>query len=498
VSSLRNSETSFIIQFPLIIERFQEDVLNKRMEIGRKIYNSLVTVTRKRYNEMIKTKLYRYLMEQLRELKENKENQKRKQIIAQLDDLRTQYRINEYAFHQDVKTIQHHFNTNIDSFTAQKIATRLWVAYDKLLFGDGEAVHYRKYGTFNSLEGKSNGTGIRFKDDCLLWNGLILPVSIDYDNLYEAMSMKNKIAYCRIVRKYVRNRYKFYLQIIFKGTPPPKINKETDELKHQIGNGDVGIDIGTQTVAISSKTDVKIYELANRVQNIENEKRFVQRKMDRSKRANNPDNFNADGTIKKQGNKKVKWVRSNIYLKLQGNLKELYRKQADVRKLQHEIMANHIISLGNKVYVETMNFKGLQKRAKKTEKNEKGKFKRKKRFGKSIANKAPAMLLEIVDRKLKSYGTQLYKVNTWSVKASQYNHVEDINKKKKLSQRWNEIDGKKIQRDMYSAFLIMNVNDSLSSIDKTKCDERYKNFLKLHDKEVQRLKGNKNLSSIAI
>lgn len=33
----------------------------------------------------------------------------------------------------------------------------------------GDKVHYKKYDTFNSLEGKSNNTGIRFKGDCLLW-----------------------------------------------------------------------------------------------------------------------------------------------------------------------------------------------------------------------------------------------------------------------------------------------------------------------------------------
>ena len=80
---------------------------------------------------------------------------------------------------------------------------------------------------------------------------------------------------------------------------------------------------------------------------------------------------NEDGTIKKQGNKKVIWNKSNHYIKYQNELKELYRKQADIRKYQHECLANYIISLGNKVYVEKMNFAGLQKRAKNTEKNEK-------------------------------------------------------------------------------------------------------------------------------
>ena len=35
------SLSNFIVQFPLKTELYQEDILNKRFEIGRKIYNSL-------------------------------------------------------------------------------------------------------------------------------------------------------------------------------------------------------------------------------------------------------------------------------------------------------------------------------------------------------------------------------------------------------------------------------------------------------------------------
>lgn len=145
-----------------------------------------------------------------------------------------------------------------------------------------------------------------------------------------------------------------------------------------------------------------------------------------------------------------------------------------------------------------MSFSGLQKRAKNTEKNEGGRFKRKKRFGKSLGSKAPSMFLNILDRKLKKYEESLKKINTWSVKASQYNHIEDSFVKKKLSKRWNTIAGIRVQRDMYSAFLIMNVSSDLKTIDKEKCEKRYINFIELHDKEVEKLSGNKNLSSIAI
>ena len=55
-----------------------------------------------------------------------------------------------------------------------------------------------------------------------------------------------------------------------------------------------------------------------------------------------------------------------------------------------------------------------------------------------------------------------------------------------------------IQRDMYSAFLIMNTNSSLNGFDIDKCKIRFNQFKILHDIEVNRLKGRKNLSSIAI
>lgn len=484
---------NFVVEFPLKTEKYQEDILNKRFEIGRNIYNTLVNVIQKRYKEMIKTKKYRELTSSLTGNKKTD-----KEILKQINDIRKQYGMSEYFFHKDVKMMQRHFKDNIDSFTAQKIATALWKSYEKFFYGNGKKIYYKKYGSYNSFEGKSNSTGIRFKNDMIFWNGLEIPVVIDYSNYYEYQAMQCKICYNRIVRKFIRNRYKYYVQIVFKGNPPVKVDADTGEIKHCIGDSDVGLDIGTRTIAIASQSDVKILELADRIQNIENQKRRILRKMDRSKRSTNPDNYNEDGTIKKQGNKRVIWKKSKHYIKYQNELRELYRKQAAIRRYQHECLANYIISLGNKVYVEMMNFAGLQKRAKKTEKNDKGRFKRKKRFGKSLANKAPSMLLTIINRKLGYYGEQLIKIDTSKAKASQFNHFDGTYTKKSLSQRWNNFDGVKIQRDLYSAFLIMNIADDLKSFDIDKSNDRFENFYRLHNLEVDRLTGKKNLSSIAI
>lgn len=88
----------FIVQFLLKTEKYQEDILNKRFEIGRQIYNSLVNVTQKRYKEMIKTKNYRNLISQL-----SKYEKKNKVIWKQINDIRKQYSMSEYSFNNDVK-----------------------------------------------------------------------------------------------------------------------------------------------------------------------------------------------------------------------------------------------------------------------------------------------------------------------------------------------------------------------------------------------------------
>lgn len=468
----------FVLEVPLKTEKFQENILNKRFEIGRKIYNVLVLKTQKRYKEMLKTKAYR-------EAYKNKDFKK-------LSDLRKDFNLSEYGFHKDVKKLQNHFKKQIDSNTSQKIATHLWKSYDKLVFGNGKKVHFKRFGELNSLEGKSNKTGIRIKNETLLWNGLEIPIHIDKNNSYEVETFNCDICYTRIIRKAVRGRYKFYTQIVFKGFPPAKRCKQTGFLKRTIGTGRVGLDIGTQTLAVVSNASVKMNVLADKVQFLENEKRLILRKMNRSKISTNSTNFNPNGTIRSG---RRKWKFSKKYVKLRFQLKEIYRKQKDMRKYQHECLANEIISLGDEIFVEKMSFSGLQKRTKLTKEN---KNERKKRFGKSIANRAPAMFLDILNRKLSYFDKKLIKINTYKARASQFNHKDKTYQKKKLSQRWNNFKGIKVQRDLYSAYLIMHTNPDLETFNLNELNKNFPNFLTLHNQEVVRLQKTKNLSSIAI
>jgi len=466
--------SNFILTLPLKTEKFQDDILNKNFEKCRKIYNACITELYKRYNHM-------------RESKDYKKNckYKGKDRNKIFNNINKNYKLTEYSLHEFVKSMGKYFN--IDAMTTQKIATRAFNAFQGLIFHKANKIKYKKYGELNSIEGKNNKQGIRFRDDTLLYNGLKIPVIIKDNDTYAHMAIQDKIKYCRIKREIIKGKYHYYVQLILEGIPPIKINKETGEIKHYINNGEVGLDIGTQSLAICSENKVKLLELAPEVNNIEKEKRILQRKMDRSRRKTNPNKYNKNGTIIK-GNR-YKWIKSKHYIKTQMKLKELQRKQREVRKQSHNQLTNYILTLGNDVKVETMNYKGLQKRSKETTKDKTGKINNKKRFGKSLANKAPAMFLTILNNKLKWIGKELKKVNTYTIKASQYNHVTDEYVKKDLSERWNNFGEFKIQRDLYSSFLIMNVNDDLSSINRDLCFKKFNNFKILHDIEIEILKN---------
>ena len=175
------------------------------------------------------------------------------------------------------------------------------------------------------------------------------------------------------------------------------------------------------------------------------------------------------------------WVRSKHYRKLQFRKKSLERRHVDAVNASHHRLANEIASKADIVYVEKMLFHGLARKSKSAMKKADDRFRSKKRFGKSIGNHAPAAFLTILGNKLASCGGELIKINTVSFRASQYNHVTDDYVRKKLSCRGSFVDGRYVQRDLYSAFLLRNSNDTGTAADRQKCIDVFPTFLMTHD-----------------
>lgn len=316
---------------------------------------------------------------------------------------------------------------------------------------------------------------------------------------YQQEALKCGVKYCRITRKWVKTKWKYYAQLVLEGYPPTKCDSN-GVMKYPVKQGRVGLDIGTQTLAISGSDicDLRVLAPSARAQakGLVNEIARTQRAMDRSRRAMNPNYYNPDGTIKRlkrqHGHKQKRdWKYSNRYFRLRAKLRDLNRHLADIRKMEHNILANELLEHGNEFVVEDMNYKALQKRSKETKVNAKtGRIHTKKRFGKSLSRCAPAMFITVLTNKATRYGGKVIKVSTFETKASQFDHTDESYTKKKLSERMTHLrSGKVVQRDLYSAFLLEYIDTESLEYDTKALNSAFPAFLKMHENTKQRLQA---------
>ena len=123
----------------------------------------------------------------------------------------------------------------------------------------------------------------------------------DTDYMKEALASDRRVKYCRIVRRTLNGKKRWFVQLVVEGVPPVrKVYAPKCEV--------VGIDPGPSRIAYFHEHHAAIVEAAPNVDLQESKIRLLQRRIDRSKRANNPDNFNPDGTVIKGS---FKWITSN-------------------------------------------------------------------------------------------------------------------------------------------------------------------------------------------
>lgn len=480
-----NDQGCCVLTLPLYPEPWQEHIIETRFKIMEHLKNSLIALELRKYKNIRRTKAFRELEQKISETSDKE----RKALYRERQTVLREAGFSEFAFIDDITPMQKHFQEHFAAQIAHKAASDVWRAFDKYLFNTGREVHFLRRGSLESIACKKIGNGMNYRNGFFEWNGGQTPHKItlkirvaDPDTDYEREMLKKPMRYLRIVRRWMKTRFKYYLQITFAGPPVQK--------ERPIAQGRVGIDIGPRTAAIAAADRVELVELADRIDDNHIRKCELQRKLDTSRRRANPEQFNPDGTIRRYPKgQRPRWIKSKNYVELQGKIRELERKNAAIRKYQHTCLANHILSLGTEVYVENMNFSGLQHRAKETERTASGRYKKKKRFGKSLAQKAPSMFLSILESKLKSVsGGQYQEVVTTSFKASQYDHTDGSYRKKLLRERWARLsNGDSVQRDLYSAFLLMCSRSDLYAADPELCKETYARFKELHDQEIQHL-----------
>ena len=482
----------------------------------RKAGNELVSLMRKNYDQLMRTKKYRKLLRLYGDT-EGKEN--RKLLAKQLNDMQKEFNVTWDFCRTSMIPIGKKYG--IDAIFALTKAEDVWRGTKKCLYGNGKMLHFSKHGELPCIRAKQINRGIPIfvKDDVLQFKlgksvfGIKVADRFQTDEVNavltylakpELMDAKAvdtllKEAYCidtyrpcyaTLVPKIIRGKYRVYLHLTIEGKAKPKFDRFGNP-RHKYGKGIIGADIGTQTVAYTSDTEVGLKNLSERgnsIQTSERLERLYYRAMDRSRRATNPQNYNENGTIKK-GRKF--WKYSNHYKKLKAKHTELCRINAINRQLAINEDANHLRSLGDVFITESKNTSKLMKQARETTTNSNGRFNKKKRFGKSIKNRCPGGFQTTIENKFKVSGGAYIEVPN-NYRASQYDHTADDYIKKKLSDRmYNLSDGTLVQRDWYSSFLLYCYDFKIKGIGKNRCIIKFKDCYSKEKDLIEWIKTNK-------
>jgi transposase len=282
----------------------------------------------------------------------------------------------------------------------------------------------------DSVEGKSNKSGIKWKGESVEWGGLQLKALITSHDPVILHGLNSKVKYVRLVRRKLSGKNRFYAQLICEGKPFIKP-------KNKLGHGNVGLDLGPSTIAIVADDQSHLKQFASELEFDAARVRRLQRKMDRSRRANNPDNFNVNGTVKK--GKKL-WNSSKTYTKTRNSKANLERKLSRHRKSLHGELVNDILRTGDVFKLEKLSYRAFQKL-----------------YGKSVGKRAPGMFVSHLKNKAERAGGQVVEIPTYSTKLSQTCQCGRV-KKKTLKQRVHSCEcGITTQRDLYSAFLAKHI-----------------------------------------
>ena len=477
---MRAQTPSYVVSVKLHLSKQIKNRLEKSFRISNSVYNEGISFGLKRFEALKRNPYYQELLKARRLAKAGidklkKAKKKTKGLTQQVKlydkallELRKAYGLTEFGLSAYLCQQRRKEGSSYQQLSAseiQIIASQAYKTLEKVLFYQikPHKVKFRsKYDLKVSYRNRANKeatrlipsdkTGIAYRLYIHKSSTFVdIPVKAFNDYQQTSLMRSEKIKYVQIIRKTIRGKKVYILQIVCQGTPPLKITK---------GKGVVGIDPGVSTVAFAPPKEVALVDLVPK--NITQKEKLLKqldRKIERSQRINNPECYNENGTIKKG----VRFKRpSHRQIRLRNRRRKVYRSLSEERtKLQGQLI-NRIVSQASIIKIEDLNVKGLQKRSRDIRINPKtNRPFSKKRFGKAIFRAAPSTFKTALETKASQLGIDFEIISPKNVKPSQYNHITQIFEKKSLSTRIYDLSNeyKNVQRDLYSAFLIGHIEN---------------------------------------
>lgn len=459
---MRAQTASFVVQTKLKLSTFVENHLEKSFNVAASAYNEAISFGLRRFKALKQNPRYQELLEKRRDTEAQKECDK------VLFELRKSYGLTEYGLSTHLgqqRRLPNSSYQKLNSGELQVIAAQAYQAIEKVLFYKIKArsLRFRSKHDLNvSYRNRVNTTGTRLvKSDkqgiayrlYLHKVSTFIDIPIKAFNCYQQKSLlrSEKIKYVQIIRKTIRGKKVYYLQIVCQGFPPAKITR---------GNETVGIDPGISTVAYTSNSEVALVDLVPKnINQKEKIMKLLDRKIERSRRVNNPYCYYENGTIKKGARFKRP---SNRQVRLRNRRQKAYRSLSEERQKLQGQLVNRIVSQARLIKIEDLSVKGLQRRSREIKINPKtNRPFSKKRFGTSIFRAAPSAFKNALKTRASQLGIEFEVISPKDTKPSQYNHITQAFDKKSLSTRIYDLseDVTGVQRDLYSAFLIGHIEN---------------------------------------
>ena len=431
---MKTTTPTCILELPLVVGDEEERRLRTTFDFCRQLYNGTLGTALGRLQIRRESKEWWAT----RGMPKGEERTQRFREIQQQAGL-TQYGVERIALkHKNAGSLK----VWIGAHECQMVARQVWSAVERFMFGRGGRPRYKsKSRGLHSVSGKSAEAGLIWVNDGsfmgIRWMKHRFAVKFKNTRYNREMlyvdgdpTKPRRVKYCRVVRRTVKKRVRWFLQIVLEGLPP--VRHVYAPLSER-----VGVDVGPSKAAVVTPHSVALMPVAPNVETMEDVIRRIQRAMDRSLRAMNPGNYNEDGTVKKGA---LQWVFSKHYKELQVTLQELRRVQAATRRRDHGTFINRIFEEGGTVCLEKLSYVAFQKM-----------------YGRSSQRHAMGEFVSHLKQRAASAARKVVELNPRELRMSQYDHITEAHVKKPLSQRWHRLGETNwiIQRDVYSALLAM-------------------------------------------
>ena len=278
---MRAQTSSYVVSVKLKLSESIENHLEKSFRIANSAYNEALSFGLRRFEALKRNSNYKNLLEArhlalsgITGLKKTKRKtvgltQQVKCYNKALFELRKAYELTEFCLSAHLGQQRRKDGSPYQRLNAgelQVIASQAMKTLEKVLFYQIKPHKVRFKSKFDlnvSFRNRVNTTGTRLVSSdkkgvayrlYLHKMSTFVDIPVKAFNTYQQMSLlrSEKIKYIQIVRKTIRGKKVYILQIVCQGLPPAKVTK---------GGGVVGIDPGISTVAFVSSKEATLVDL---------------------------------------------------------------------------------------------------------------------------------------------------------------------------------------------------------------------------------------------